>query len=95
MLRNNCIVPITVTQRSKARNAFARLNTEIMGSNPIRGMDICFYSVFDLPIVYKIYNSELINYEWEQTRESERGRRIRELYCALLSCRADHSGRAV
>jgi hypothetical protein len=34
-------IPITEAERSKARNVFARLNTEIMGSNPTRGMDVC------------------------------------------------------
>jgi hypothetical protein len=33
--------PITVTARSKAWTVFARSNTEIVGSNPIRGMDVC------------------------------------------------------
>jgi hypothetical protein len=37
---------ITVTARSKARTVFARSNTEIVGSNPTEGMDICVYSVF-------------------------------------------------
>jgi hypothetical protein len=35
----------------KARNAFARLNTETVGSNPIWGMDVCFYSVSVLSYV--------------------------------------------
>jgi hypothetical protein len=30
-----------VAVRSKARNVFARLNTEIVGSNPARDMDVC------------------------------------------------------
>jgi hypothetical protein len=44
-------MPITVAERSKARNVFARLNTDIMGLNPTRGMDVCLYSVFLLPCV--------------------------------------------
>jgi hypothetical protein len=31
----------TVAARSKARTVFARSNTEIVGSNPTRGMDVC------------------------------------------------------
>jgi hypothetical protein len=34
-------VPITVAARSKVRTVFFRLNTEIVGSNPIQGMDVC------------------------------------------------------
>jgi hypothetical protein len=33
---------------SKAWNVFARSNTDIMGSNPTHGMDVCVYSVFVL-----------------------------------------------
>jgi hypothetical protein len=33
--------PITVTARSKAWAVFARSNTEIVVSNPTRGMDVC------------------------------------------------------
>jgi hypothetical protein len=32
-------MPITVAARSKAWTVFVRLNTEIMGSNPTRGID--------------------------------------------------------
>jgi hypothetical protein len=35
------VTPITVSARSKARNAFARSNTGFMGQNPTRGMDVC------------------------------------------------------
>jgi hypothetical protein len=34
-------MPITAAARSKAWNAFARSTTGIVGSNPIRGMDVC------------------------------------------------------
>jgi hypothetical protein len=35
------------TGRAKARNVFGRLNTEIVGSNPNRGMDVCLrFSLF-------------------------------------------------
>jgi hypothetical protein len=34
-------MPITVTARSKSSTVIARINTEIVGSNPIRGMDVC------------------------------------------------------
>jgi hypothetical protein len=37
--------PIVVAARSKARTVFARSNTEIVGSNPTRGMDVCVCSV--------------------------------------------------
>jgi hypothetical protein len=33
--------PITVATRSRAWTAFPRTNTGIVGSNPIRGMDVC------------------------------------------------------
>jgi hypothetical protein len=33
--------PIIVAVLSKTRNVFARSNTEIVGSNPTRGMDVC------------------------------------------------------
>jgi hypothetical protein len=32
---------ITVAARSKIRTVFVRLNTGIVGSNPIPGMDLC------------------------------------------------------
>jgi hypothetical protein len=35
------LLPIAVVARSKARTLFARSNTEIVGSNPTEGMDIC------------------------------------------------------
>jgi hypothetical protein len=34
-------MPITVATRSKTWTVFARLNTEIVGSNPTWGMDVC------------------------------------------------------
>jgi hypothetical protein len=34
--------------RSKARTVFARSNTEIMGSNPTGGMDVCVLRAFIL-----------------------------------------------
>jgi hypothetical protein len=37
--------------RCKAWNVFARSNTGIVGSNPARGMDVCFHSVFVLSCV--------------------------------------------
>jgi hypothetical protein len=33
--------PITVAARSSVCNVFACSNTEIVGSNPIQGMDVC------------------------------------------------------
>jgi hypothetical protein len=41
----NFFQPIAVAARSKAQTVFARSNTEIMGSNPTRGMDVCVCSV--------------------------------------------------
>jgi hypothetical protein len=38
-------LPIAVTARSKARTVFARSNTEIVGSNPTGGMDVCVFCV--------------------------------------------------
>jgi hypothetical protein len=35
--------PITVAARSKAWTVFARSNTEIVVSNPTRGMDVCAF----------------------------------------------------
>jgi hypothetical protein len=43
--------PITVAERSKARNIFARSNTRIVGSNPSRDMEVCVYSAFILSCV--------------------------------------------
>jgi hypothetical protein len=37
----DCRFPIAVAARSKARTVFARSNTEIVGSNPPGGMDVC------------------------------------------------------
>jgi hypothetical protein len=37
--------PIAVTTRSEARTVFAHTNTEIVGSNPTRGMDVCVFCV--------------------------------------------------
>jgi hypothetical protein len=34
-------LPITVAARCKAWTVFARSNTGVVGSNPIRGMDVC------------------------------------------------------
>jgi hypothetical protein len=39
--RGNDYGPITVATRSKAWTVFARSNTEIVGSNPTWGMDVC------------------------------------------------------
>jgi hypothetical protein len=39
------VMPIAVAARSKARTVFARSNTQIMGSNPTRGMGVCVCSV--------------------------------------------------
>jgi hypothetical protein len=43
--------PVTVAARSRAWNAFASLNTGIVGSNLAIGMDVCVYSVFVLSCV--------------------------------------------
>jgi hypothetical protein len=37
--------PIVGAARPKARTVFVRSNTEIMGSNPTGGMDVCVCSV--------------------------------------------------
>jgi hypothetical protein len=45
----NVILPDPVTELSEAKNNFARLNTEIVDSNPTRGMvSATFYFVFVL-----------------------------------------------
>jgi hypothetical protein len=73
---------LTVADRSKARNVFILLNNAIVGSYPIRGMDVCLRLscvrsglatgwsavVGILPVVYKIQNFR-INSEWEQARK--------------------------
>jgi hypothetical protein len=41
-----------VAARSKARTVFARSNTEIVGSNPTGGMDVCVCSVCVVFCVY-------------------------------------------
>jgi hypothetical protein len=39
-------LPIAVAGRPKARTVFARSNTEIVGSNPTGGMDVCVLCAF-------------------------------------------------
>jgi hypothetical protein len=39
------MLPIAVAARAKSRTVFALSNTEIGGSNPTRGMDVCVFSV--------------------------------------------------
>jgi hypothetical protein len=41
-------MPVSIAERSKACTVYDRLNTEIAGSNPFRGMDVssCFCVVF-------------------------------------------------
>jgi hypothetical protein len=34
------ICPVPMAERSEARTVFSRLNTEIVGSNPTRGIDV-------------------------------------------------------
>jgi hypothetical protein len=50
-LIHNKFVLMTVATGSKARNIFARSNTGIVVSNPIRGMDVRVSPVFVLPCV--------------------------------------------
>jgi hypothetical protein len=47
----NYIGPITVAVLSKVRMSSPAHNTEIMGSNTTRGMDVCIYSVLVLSFV--------------------------------------------
>jgi hypothetical protein len=42
---SNGELPNAVAARSKARTVFAHSNTEILGSNPTGGMDVCVCSV--------------------------------------------------
>jgi hypothetical protein len=42
---------MTVTAQSKTWTVFARTYTEIVGSNPTGGMDVCVYFVFVLSCV--------------------------------------------
>jgi hypothetical protein len=44
-MKSDIVQSIRLAQRSKVRNVFARLNTEIVGSNITRGMDVCVSSV--------------------------------------------------
>jgi hypothetical protein len=37
------ILPVSIPERSKARTVYDRLNIEIAGSNPARGMDVCMF----------------------------------------------------
>jgi hypothetical protein len=48
--------PIAVATRSKELNVFARSNTEILGSNLTKGMDVslCAYSAFVLSCVCSV-----------------------------------------
>jgi hypothetical protein len=44
-------MPVPITELSKARTAFDRSNTGIVGSNPIRGMGVCpRFSVLCCPV---------------------------------------------
>jgi hypothetical protein len=38
-------MPITAAARSKARTVFARSNAGVVGSNIIRGMDVCVHLI--------------------------------------------------
>jgi hypothetical protein len=43
--------PVSIAERSKACTVYDRLNIEITGSNPARGMDVCLrVSVFCCPV---------------------------------------------
>jgi hypothetical protein len=44
--------PITVAARSKAWTVFARSNTEIVGSNPTQGMDVCIVCVYSVFVLF-------------------------------------------
>jgi hypothetical protein len=44
-----------VATQSKARTAFARSHTEIVGSNPTGGMDVCV-RLFCVPVVLCVGN---------------------------------------
>jgi hypothetical protein len=46
LILNLNILSIAVATRPKARTVFTRSNTEIMGSNPTGGMDVCVCSVY-------------------------------------------------
>jgi hypothetical protein len=46
VLLRNSYLPIRVAALYKAWTVFARSNAGIVGSIPIRGMDVCVYSVF-------------------------------------------------
>jgi hypothetical protein len=43
--------PITVAARSKAWIVFTRSNTEIVGSNPTQGIDVCIVCLFCVCVV--------------------------------------------
>jgi hypothetical protein len=45
------VLPMTVTTRCKAWTGFTFPNTEIVGSNPTQGMDVCVYTKFVLSYV--------------------------------------------
>jgi hypothetical protein len=51
IFKYNLKQPITLTALSKARNIFTCSNTEIVGLNPTRGMDVCVCSVFALSCI--------------------------------------------
>jgi hypothetical protein len=43
--------PITVAARSRTWTVFARSNAEIVGSNPIQGMDVCIVCIYSVCVV--------------------------------------------
>jgi hypothetical protein len=52
-LKRTLSQPITVVVRSKAGTAFALSNTEIVGSNPTRSIDVCV-SLFCVFVVLRV-----------------------------------------
>jgi hypothetical protein len=45
------ILPVSIAERSKACTVYDRLNIEISGSNPARGVDVCLrVSVLCCPV---------------------------------------------
>ncbi|PNF21667.1 Peroxisomal targeting signal 2 receptor [Cryptotermes secundus] len=61
---------VTVAERSKACTIFARSETEIVGSNPTQGMDVCVCLQLP-PQTFREHKKEVYSVDWSQTRQEQ------------------------
>jgi hypothetical protein len=60
--------PVSIAERSKACTVYDRLNIEIAGSNPARGMDVCVCACFC--VVLSCVSVEALRWTDPPTKES-------------------------